>query len=468
MHDITWLDDIGSVTLTNLKPSLGTRLADWTPRNEPIGPRAIRLSDGSLRPIEFRTDLSVSFEIRGVPASELSKLLRLQLQLLRGLEVTLTTDNVLNTLFVTCTLAPGTKPVVSFSDTRNLEYTLAVTLIGHPVPLPLWIISAPPISTLECISGLSGVQDFGDDFCPWLPGEYGLPGEYPDGLDAMTVFALDATHSGKYRDPADAAWDNPYSGKGYYDTAFWDGVPEEFRHIDIIQVTTALGGHRAIEAVKYDTDNISSFYSMGPAVDMTATNGKLYTDLWMRMVFQFSAIFPIDNTEGFTDFMKCAHIASGINHTFRLRITKGIKGDPGDASPFPEGDLWYKWQFPSGATGPPAQVGYGTIATRAELMDGTQKEVIIRCRATSATVARFQVWFGDAFTTLDLRLDTTADSAGSYDLPWDMNDGSFFYGEVFGSALTSGQQMSCQLIEWEQVDGSVYDVPPVWGSRLGS
>lgn len=317
------------------------------------------------------------------------------------------------------------------------------SVIAHSHDIHLRGLRNP--ATYACFSGLSGVQDYGDDFCAWQPGQYGLVGTWPDGV--LSDFALDAIHNENYRDSGSGGWDNPDAGYGYYDTAYWDEVPAEFRHINMVQIA-ANGGHRAIEAIKYETDDISSFYSMGPALDLS--DFPAYDDCYMRMVFQFSEIFPIDDTEGFTDFLTCRDLGGGFSWRSQLQITKGL----GDT----EGDLVWKYRFPSGIN-----QGGATVATRAEVFTGAPVEVIMRSQSTGATTARWRVWFGPAFGSLERRVNVSADSA---DMAWTGKPEFWFYGEVFGADLTSGQQMSCQLIEWEVVNAATYDQPPVWGTRL--
>ncbi len=64
------------------------------------------------------------------------KMLRLQIHLLRGGEVTVdAAEHTLGANYAVAVLAPSTRPVITFTDNVLCEYTFAVTLRGHPAGL---------------------------------------------------------------------------------------------------------------------------------------------------------------------------------------------------------------------------------------------------------------------------------------------------------------------------------------------
>jgi hypothetical protein len=129
ISSITWTDDDGTDTLTNGKPSVGTRFADWVVRKKPIGPAKTGLGTARIHRFEFRTDKIASFSIVGIPESEMEKIVRLEYHLRTGGEVTLAGDRELASEFTTAVIAPTTKPQLEQSDSALREYTLSLSLI---------------------------------------------------------------------------------------------------------------------------------------------------------------------------------------------------------------------------------------------------------------------------------------------------------------------------------------------------
>jgi hypothetical protein len=131
MATISFVDSVGAVSFSNVKPRPANRFGNWTPDVEVIGPTATGLGTGDLHVFEFRSDYLVALEIAAIPGSEYEKMLRLKRHLEKSGEVTLE-DEMLPPLilerFTTCKLAPDTKPQISFSDRTCLEYTFSVVL----------------------------------------------------------------------------------------------------------------------------------------------------------------------------------------------------------------------------------------------------------------------------------------------------------------------------------------------------
>lgn len=130
---VTRAADLGtSYSFSNTRPVPQDRFSAWTPRSKPVGPAETALGSGQRYVFPFRTDHTASFEIREIPNTSMALMLRLEEWLLRGGQVTLTTGDSLSSVYLTC-LAPETVPAISQSDSRELTYTFAVTLLNIAV-----------------------------------------------------------------------------------------------------------------------------------------------------------------------------------------------------------------------------------------------------------------------------------------------------------------------------------------------
>lgn len=127
---IDWTDAVGVASLSNGLPVPLDRLASWNPKAKPIGPAERAVGTGSLFTFTFRTDYTASFEIRNIPNSSMALMLRLQEHLLKGGQVSLTTGDSLSSVYPTCELAPDTEPTITPSDSRELRFVFAVTLLN--------------------------------------------------------------------------------------------------------------------------------------------------------------------------------------------------------------------------------------------------------------------------------------------------------------------------------------------------
>lgn len=141
---ITFTDGIGAATLTNGKPTPGDRFGNWVPSTMPIGESAVRQSDGATTMFVFRTDYGASFELSQIPVATTGGVRlvdiadRLIAWLLSGGTCAVNTGDVGSSAYATCGLKPGTTPTLTFSDRKNLEYTLTLSLInlaGSPVAM---------------------------------------------------------------------------------------------------------------------------------------------------------------------------------------------------------------------------------------------------------------------------------------------------------------------------------------------
>lgn len=134
MATITFTDGSGAVTLdngtTSISTGVGSRFADWTPFQRPIGPRATALGTGRPFQFRFRTDYGASFTMTDIPNSKMSDMLRCQEWLLRGEAVTVNTGDNASRSYTTCYLAPDGDVSISLQDKNLLLYAMSFTLIN--------------------------------------------------------------------------------------------------------------------------------------------------------------------------------------------------------------------------------------------------------------------------------------------------------------------------------------------------
>lgn len=134
MASITFTDGTGAVTLDNGTTSInggyGSRFADWTPFQTPIGPRVTALGTGRPFQFRFRTDYGARFTLTDIPNSEMAKMLRCQEWLLRGESVTVNTGDASSRSYATCYLAPDGEVSITLQDKALLLYSMSFALIN--------------------------------------------------------------------------------------------------------------------------------------------------------------------------------------------------------------------------------------------------------------------------------------------------------------------------------------------------
>lgn len=123
----------GVVTLDNgttgISTGVGSRFADWTPFQKPIGPRVPALGTGVPYQFRFRTDYGASFSMTDIPNTNMTAMLRTQEWLLRGNAITVTTgDASLRTY--TAYLAPEGDVSLALQDKNLLLYSMSFVLIN--------------------------------------------------------------------------------------------------------------------------------------------------------------------------------------------------------------------------------------------------------------------------------------------------------------------------------------------------
>lgn len=133
MATIVFTDGTGAVTLDNattgISLGVGSRFADWTPFQKPIGPRVPALGTGIPYQFRFRTDYGASFSMTDIPNTKMSDMLRCQEWLLRGNSVTVNTgDNAARSY--TAYLAPDGDVSITLQDKNVLLYSMSFTLIN--------------------------------------------------------------------------------------------------------------------------------------------------------------------------------------------------------------------------------------------------------------------------------------------------------------------------------------------------
>lgn len=127
---ISFTDSEGTDSLENIPQIPVNTFSGWEPDALPMGHSAVGLGTGITDMFVFRTDYLVSLEVVPMPGSVLETALRLKAHLMNGGSVTLSCDNFMSSTYETCTLAPGTEPVIDFTDRQLLEYTFSCTLLA--------------------------------------------------------------------------------------------------------------------------------------------------------------------------------------------------------------------------------------------------------------------------------------------------------------------------------------------------
>lgn len=134
MASITFTDGIGTATLDNgltaTAGGLGSRFANWTPFQRPVGSQATALGTGRLFRFVFRTDYGASFSIRDIPNTTMATMLRLQAHLQAGGTVTVTTGDSASRTYTNCSLAPEGDVTISMTDPTALLYTMELAVIN--------------------------------------------------------------------------------------------------------------------------------------------------------------------------------------------------------------------------------------------------------------------------------------------------------------------------------------------------
>ena len=134
MATITFTDGGGAVTLDNgttgISSGVGSRFADWTPFQRPIGAAAVSLGTGARSMFTFRTDYGASFAMNDIPNTKMSDMLRCQAWLIGGGTVAVNTGDNASRTYATCCLAPDGEVTITLQDKNVLTYGMSFTLIN--------------------------------------------------------------------------------------------------------------------------------------------------------------------------------------------------------------------------------------------------------------------------------------------------------------------------------------------------
>lgn len=413
MPSISWTDTIGAATLTNGKLSPADRFHTWTPSDDSVDAAGPSLRTGRLAGGKFRRDGLVSFELRAITGGSLPLLLRLKLHLMKGGSVALASDNVLAARWATATLAPGTMPQVEFSDRTTLEYTLSVTLRE------------------VCMDGLSGIQDWGDSFCRYGPGDY-------------LRYRTDQLTDTRYLTP------HAMGESGLIDTRVdEEGLDYSESHSDFEDHIGAGGLRRMLKFERLSTDTAGinwggQVFLREVNVAGTPVDPPILYDYFQRIVCEFSEGFVFEDDRPSPPFNERMIFLGSEWVTVHTFIDNSY-------------NVTLQWGFGS-------STNYGNedlVATYADFFDGTAKEIIMRVRDLGAQ-GRIEIWYGDAFGALVKVVDATVPEAGLR--------GEQFYAWMEGVAMVSVPPSGSKfygIIEWEGGDATAF-ANASWFARLGA
>lgn len=117
---------------TGMGNGAGSRFADWTPFQRPVGAAAVSLGTGARSMFTFRTDYGASFTMNDIPNTSMSTMLRCQAHLLGGGTVAVYTEDSGTPArsYATCCLAPDGDVSITLQDKNVLLYSMSFSLIN--------------------------------------------------------------------------------------------------------------------------------------------------------------------------------------------------------------------------------------------------------------------------------------------------------------------------------------------------
>jgi hypothetical protein len=423
MATVSFTDAGGVVEVSNLKPVPADRFTNWTPDALPIGPTATGLGTGVIHTFTFREDYLVSFQIVGIPATELDKLLRLQTHLLDGYLVALDSDHEMNEVYALCSLAPETEPTIEFSDRTNLEYTFSCKLKAvAEADVPEDEVYYPPGGIWPPCADPQDLEDadsfYADSFQEWPLGTVD-PTLWGDGAHYSTD--PEDRHPERYA----MLGTDPWSFISYYDGGDLDGEPEAPNIT--IECSTMNGVNVHTMRQTKSVGDTRSYYGMYafmrrriPGVAIGNSDFDIgFDNQWASMRFRFSDGFMFRGaieleqeyiwlleTEGtsYPDYeladpnmrrtLYDAHLVTGYD----LFAGSSVGGFDYPLTGGLEVMMQARTLLDVGAS-IPEQFHRAEIITAAELMSGNPFRIVTRSfHDTSGDDGwRFQVWKGDAF-----------------------------------------------------------------------
>ncbi len=124
---------------TGISGGVGSRFADWTPFQRPIGPAVTALGTGQRYQYAFRTDYGASFNMMDIPNTSMAVMLRLQSHLVGGGTCTVNTGDSASRSYATCCLAPDGDVAIALQDKGLLLYSMSFAVIN---------VAASPVSMI--------------------------------------------------------------------------------------------------------------------------------------------------------------------------------------------------------------------------------------------------------------------------------------------------------------------------------
>lgn len=142
MASITFTDALGTAILTNGESAPADRFASWQPRTIPVGRKRHAAASGRRHAYIHRDDFGATFELQGIPRTQMAIMDRLVRHLDAGGTVEVETDDAGTRTYAECGLAPGAEPPYPrLTDRVTLEYAMAFSLINvAAVPTPMLCI----------------------------------------------------------------------------------------------------------------------------------------------------------------------------------------------------------------------------------------------------------------------------------------------------------------------------------------
>lgn len=396
---LTFTDDTGEATLSNIA-LLPSRFNNWTPNRVPIGPESVSLGLGTITRPVYRTDLTVALEINPIPGDDLPVVLRLKLHLMKGGTVTLSSINFLSSLFTSCVVAPQTIPSITLSDREMLEYSFSAILKAEEAFVSDFELEAADGDggggggdSDSCYSGLSGVQDFGDSFCRYHPGDY-------------EAFRVDSEELDRWGQPQANPLGTPSLKSGYMDSLIdYEGEDPSSSHSDFTDIDSGVHTRRVLRFTRLTSDTALDGLSWGgqaqlrgitpDAVHATGVVLPAYEDVVMRVVFAFSEGFEWIYPDSM--LLLSANSQKGVESIIGFSRMQVLLENNSETE---INQIALRWEFTlnGGEIGNPIVTtdDYVPLVDFADIADGVPRELIVRTRRYDDDAAHIELWFGVA------------------------------------------------------------------------
>jgi hypothetical protein len=134
MGYITWTDETGSATLSNLKTKPGRRFSSWVADVDRVGDRKPALGTGIVHEFLYRTDYTAKFSIEHLPATQQALMIRFKNWAMAGCLFQVYTEDAADRVY-TCRLRPSAELGITMSNAGMLEYTMVLEVISAADPV---------------------------------------------------------------------------------------------------------------------------------------------------------------------------------------------------------------------------------------------------------------------------------------------------------------------------------------------